>query len=203
MNTIQEKNKKIIRSVMHGFICMIIACGVYLIWWFINYYPDSPYSHFIGNTVGMAIWGAMFAAVFALCAIAVVLMTKSFRSLETGRGILKMKHVFYLCLIASVLLPLLIHFIRFITLDIFLIIWWAFLELFTANIMYASELMQKNTSQHSMIRTCIYTIVSLVIYIIYPFPSQYVRFILGAVPIFLYALDMSWMVRQMKEIANA
>lgn len=202
MDTIQEKNKNLIKQAMQGYICMIIACGVYLIWWFVNYYPDSPYSHFIGNKTGMAIWGVMFAVVFALCAIAVVLIAKSFRSLEITRGILKMKHIFYLCIIASVVLPLLINLIRFITLDIFLIIWWAFLELFTANIMYAAHLMKKTITQHSMIRTCVFTLISLVIYIIYPFPSQYIRFILGAVPIFLYAIDMSWMVIQMKKAGN-
>jgi hypothetical protein len=98
----------------------------------------------------------------------------------------------------SVLLPLLISRIRFITLDIFLIIWWVFLELCTANIMYGSHLMEKRVVKNSFIRTVIYTAISLFLYIIYPFPPEYVRFVLGAVPIILYAVDMSWMVMKMK-----
>jgi hypothetical protein len=51
-----DENKKRIRPAGTGFLFMIIACVVYLIWWFVNYYPDSPYSNFLGNTVGMVIW---------------------------------------------------------------------------------------------------------------------------------------------------
>jgi len=44
-----DENKKRIRPAGTGFLFMIIACVVYLIWWFVNYYPDSPYSNFLGT----------------------------------------------------------------------------------------------------------------------------------------------------------
>lgn len=44
-------NKKTLQSAGTGFIFMIAACVLYLIWWFINYYPDSPYSSFAENGV--------------------------------------------------------------------------------------------------------------------------------------------------------
>lgn len=193
-----DENKKRIRPAGTGFLFMIIACVVYLIWWFVNYYPDSPYSNFLGNTVGMVIWGSMFLAVFVLCVVGVVLIVKSFKRLTIDRSMLSTGKTAVVCLALSVLLPLLISRIRFITLDIFLIIWWVFLELCTANIMYGSHLMEKRVVKNSFIRTVIYTAIGLFLYIIYPFPPEYVRFVLGAVPIILYAVDMSWMVMKMK-----
>jgi hypothetical protein len=140
----------------------------------------------------------MFLAVFVLCVVGVVLIVKSFKRLTIDRSMLSTGKTAVVCLALSVLLPLLISRIRFITLDIFLIIWWVFLELCTANIMYGSHLMEKRVVKNSFIRTVIYTAISLFLYIIYPFPPEYVRFVLGAVPIILYAVDMSWMVMKMK-----
>lgn len=187
------------RPAIKGFCFMIAACVVYLVWWFVNYYPDSPYSGFLGNTVGMIIWGSMFAAVFVLCVAGVVLISRSFRQLSTDRAILKTRTAAIVCLAASVVLPLLISRFRFITLDIFLIIWWAFLELCTANVMYGSHLMEERAARRSVGRTLIYTGISLFLYIIYYIPPAYARFVLGAVPIVLYTVDMVWMVLQMKK----
>lgn len=193
-----ENNRKNIRPAVKGFCFMIMACIVYLVWWFVNYFPDSPYSSFIGNPVGMAIWGGMFAAVFVLCVAGGILISRSFRRLVTDRAIVNMRTAVITCAAASVLLPLLISRLRFITLDIFLIIWWAFLELYTANIMYGSHLMEKRTAKRSAVRTLVYTGISLFLYIIYYLPPAYVRFVLGAVPIMLYSVDMIWMTLQMK-----
>lgn len=147
----------------------------------------------------MIIWGGMFLAVFVLCVVGVVLIVKSFKSLKIDRPMLSTGKTAIVCLILSVVLPLLISRIRFITLDIFLIIWWAFLELSTTNTMYGSHLMEERVAKNSFIRTLIYTAISLFLYIIYPFPPEYVRFVLGAVPIVLYSVDMSWMVVKMKK----
>lgn len=177
---------------------MIIACAVYLIWWFVNYFPDSPYSDFLKKPVGLAIWITMFAAVFVLCLMGVILIVRGLRSLTVDRTVLSLRATAVLCIVSSVAFPLLISRIRFITLDIFLIIWWAFLELNTANILYGAHLMDPHTAGKSFARTLIYTGISLFLYIIYPFPPVYIRFILGAVPIVLYAADMTWMVLQMR-----
>lgn len=194
-----SENKKHLPSAIKGFTFMVISCAVYLVWWFVNYFPDSPFSNFLGNPVGMAIWGGMFIAVFILCLLGVILIVRSFRSLTTDRTVLSMRATAILCIISSVAFPLLISRLRFITLDIFLIIWWAFLELNTANILYGAHLMDPKTAGRSFSRTLIYSGISLFLYIIYPFPPEYIRFILGAVPIILYASDMAWMVSLMKK----
>lgn len=194
-----DANKKLIRPAGTGFLFMIIACVVYLIWWFVNYYPDSPYSNFMGNTVAMAIWGGMFLAVFVLCVAGVVMIVRSFKRLSIDQSMLSTGKTAVICLILSVALPLLISRIRFITLDIFLIIWWGFLELCSANIMFGAHLLDKRVAKNSFARTLIYTGISLLLYIIYPFPPEYVRFVLGAVPIILFAADMSWMVLKMRK----
>lgn len=197
-----ENNRKNIRPAVKGFCFMIMACVVYLVWWFVNYFPDSPYSSFIGNPVGMAIWSGMFAAVFVLCVAGVIFISRSFRRLVTDRAIVNMRTAAIACAAASVLLPLLISRLRFITLDIFLIIWWAFLELYTANILYGSHLMEKRTAKRSAMRTLVYTGISLFLYIIYYLPPAYARFVLGAIPIVLYSVDMIWMSLQMKKAAQ-
>lgn len=194
-----DENKKEIHQAGKGLILIIIACAVYLIWWFVNYYPDSPYSNFLGNTIGMLIWGGMFLAVFILCLAGGLMIIRSFRHLNTDRSLLKARNLAITCLILSIILPLLISRIRFITLDIFLIIWWPFLELCLTDAMYGSHLMEKKTSQKAFIRVLIYTLISLIIYIFYPFPPVYIRFVLGAVPILMYGAEMSWMALKMKK----
>lgn len=52
-----DENRKTVQEAGRGFLFLIIACVVYLIWWFVNYYPDSPYRNFLKNPVGMIIWG--------------------------------------------------------------------------------------------------------------------------------------------------
>ena len=190
-----NENKKTVQQAGKGFMFLIIACVVYLIWWFVNYYPDSPYRNFLKNPVGMIIWGLMFLAVAILSVVGVILITKSFQKLSIDRSMLKGGRLLTVCICLSVILPLVISRIRFITLDIFLIIWWCFLELYSVNVLYGSHILEKPTTKRSMIRTMVYTLISLFLYIIYPFPSRYIRFVLGMVPIVLYAVDMSWLVK--------
>lgn len=189
-----DNNRKAAQQAGKGFIHLIIACVVYLIWWFVNYFPDSPYRNFLKNPVGMTIWGLMFLAVAILSIAGVILIAKSFQKLAIDRSMLKSGRLVILCICLSICLPLIISRIRFITLDIFLIIWWMFLELYSVNVLYGSHILEKQTAKQSMIRTVVYTLISLFLYIIYSFPSPYVRFVLGMVPIVLYAVDMSRLV---------
>lgn len=199
-DTLFTENRSHIIPAVRGFTFMIIACAVYLVWWFVNYFPDSPYSNFLTKPVGMAIWIGMFGAVFVLCLLGVISIVRGLRSLKTDRTVLSLRATAVLCIVSSVAFPLLISRLRFITLDIFLIIWWAFLELNTANILYGAHLIDPATAGRSFTRTLIYSGISLFLYIIYPFPPEYIRFWLGAVPIILYAADMTWMAGQMKRV---
>lgn len=194
-----DENRKWVRPAGAGFIFMIAACIVYLVWWFVNYYPDSPYSNFAENLTGARIWEAMFLAVLALCIVGVMLIVYSFWHLQMDRSMLSAGKTAIVCIFCSVLLPFLISRIRFITLDIFLIIWWAFLELCSVNTIYGSHLMGEKTAKYSFVRTLTYTAVSLFLYIIYPVPPEYVRFVLGAVPIVLYTVDMVWLVGKIRK----
>ncbi len=195
-----EENKKNVQQAEKGFRYLILACVVYLIWWFVNYYPDSPYRNFLKNRVGMIIWGSMFLIVAIMSIAGVILITKSFRKLSVDRSMLKGGKLVAVCICLSVLIPLLISRIRFITLDIFLIIWWMFLELYSVNVFYGSHILEKQTVKKSFIRTIAYALISLFLYIIYPFPSEYVRFVLGMVPIVLYAADMTWLVKKLRKV---
>lgn len=184
--------------IRHGYIFFIIACGIYMVWWALNYYPDSPFADFASDQTAAAIWIGMFLAVFVSAFTGFLFMVYGLMMLDRERRLFHVLPVFTICLAANFLLPILIRHIRPITSDIYLIIWWAFLEMCMANNMYGTDQLDIRNARHALIRIAIYTAVSLFIYIIYPFPPEYIRFWLGAVPIGLYAVDMWMLAEKMK-----
>ncbi|MGN0240972.1 MAG: hypothetical protein ACI4CS_04720 [Candidatus Weimeria sp.] len=199
MDNKEDCNTKGIRLIKHGYTAFITACIIYMFWWFINYFPASPFSDTGKDIVAAYIWTIMFIAVLgtALVGAGFLIFGSTGLLRDKTRRKVPILPLAAACVLATFILPAMIRHIRYITADIYLIIWWILLEASTIGTLYSIGRLDGKETKKALVRASAFTIVSLAIYIVYPFPPEYVGFVLGAVPIVLYAFDMALLHKKM------